>query len=461
MGYSTHYGMTSTYGSLSQGGALEQSARGWDFIGTEIMTRNIYVNYRSVKSLRQAKAQFQHSMGLPIFGLVYTAVFDWDLMYFGWALNNLLGQRTWEMTGKYCPEDKINYRFFTTEKGNIDVTKAEQITKVALLYSNQSRDWPRGAAYPPDVLGFSQLLNMEQVPHVFINERGLNKKILQKYNVLFVCNAMSLSEDNLAEIRDFARSGGTVYLSNRVAASNENGDLRDQWSFADDFKMERIDRPITAEKLFIGDDFQAVFESEIPIHGVRCRPAEDSAAKVLCEFETKQGVRFPAAFEVAYGKGRMIYSPLLLGVPAQDREFGTTKKYDFVRSPNAEKAVLILLQEIVTEDNRVWQPLNVPEDIVTNIHRDKGELTIHFLNATGSKIQPGDIVPVNAPEVAYPAIKEDLKFIVKMPTLKRAYAVSPDFEGESELQAKKIGNNEFEITLPANKLHIYTLVRIQ
>ena len=34
--------MTSTYGSLTQGVMLEQSTRGWDFVGTEIMTRNIY-----------------------------------------------------------------------------------------------------------------------------------------------------------------------------------------------------------------------------------------------------------------------------------------------------------------------------------------------------------------------------------------------------------------------------------
>ena len=132
------------------------------------------------------------------------------------------------MTGYHCPPDKSNYRLFTADNGNIAMREAEQVASVAMLFSNQSRDWARGVAYPPDVLGMSQLLNLKHIPHVFINETGLKQDILKKYKVLFVCNAMSLSDVNLAAIREFAQQGGTVYLSNRMRCA-----LRPSWPFAD------------------------------------------------------------------------------------------------------------------------------------------------------------------------------------------------------------------------------------
>ncbi|MGI6353953.1 MAG: hypothetical protein ACOX6W_02465 [Lentisphaeria bacterium] len=463
MGYSTHYGMTSTYGSLTQGSALEQSTRGWDFVGTEIMTRNIYANYRSVMTLRQAKGQFQHSAGLPVYGLVYTSGFNWDLMYFGWALNNMLGQTTWEMTGRYCPPDKSNYRLFTVNNGNMAMREAEPVTGVAMLFSNQSRDWPRGVAYPPDVLGMSQLLNLKHIPHVFINETGLKQDILKKYKVLFVCNAMSLSDANLAVIREFARQGGTVYLSNRVGASNENGDLRSSWPFADLFPLERIDKPSPAVKMYAGPTFAEALALAKPISGVVCRATAEIAApvRVLWEYEGPSGTRFPAVLEVPLGAGRVVYSPLLLGAPANATEIAVGREFTFERQLDAEEIAHRVLADVLGKETTPWVPLTVPEAVLTNIFRDRGETVVHFLNATGSRMEPGQTVSASPPDEPFPALEKDIRFVIRLPSLQRAYVVSPDFAGEVELKTRQVELGAYEVVLPADRLKIYTLVRIR
>ncbi len=463
MGYSTHYGMTSTYGSLSQGGALEQSTRGWDFVGTEIMTRNIYANYRAVMSLRQAKGQFQYSAGLPVYGLVYTAVFNWDLMYFGWALNNLLGQTTWEMTGNHCPPDKSNYRHFTAERGNMAMREAEPVTSVAMLFSNQSRDWPRGTSYPPDVLGLSQLLNLKHIPHVFLNETGLQPDILRKYRVLFVCNAMALSDANIAAIREFAQQGGTVYLSNRVAASNENGDLRSSWPFADLFPLERLDKPSPAAKMYAGPAFAEAMALATPIPGVRCRVTAEMAApgRVSWQYEDASGARFPAVLEAPLGAGKVVYSPLLLGVPAQAGEVRTGGEYSFQRQLDAEEVAHLVLADLLGKEATPWVPLTVPEAVLTSIFRDRGETVVHFLNATGSRLEAGQTVPALPPDEPFPSLGKDIRFVVRLPSLQRAYAVSPDFAGEVELATRPVELGAYEVVLPADRLKTYTLVRIR
>jgi len=463
MGYTTHYGMTSRDASWWQGGSMEQSTRGKDFVGTEIMTRNIYANYRAVMSLRQAMGQYQHSAGLPIYGLVYTAGFNWDLMYFGWALNNMLGQTTWETTGRHCLPDKSNYRLFTADNGNMAMREAEPVTSVAMLFSNQSRDWARGAAYAPDVLGLSQLLNLKHIPHVFINGIGLRQDILRKYRVLFVCNAMSLSDANLAVIREFAHQGGTVYLSNRVGASNENGDLRSSWPFADLFPLERLDKSLSAVKMYAGPAFAEATALAKPIPGVRCRAAAEVAApaRVLWEYEDTSGVRFPAVLEVPLGAGKVVYSPLLLGVPANAREVAVGREFSFERQLDAEEIAHRILADVLGSEAMPWKPLTVPEAVLTNIFRDRGETVVHFLNATGSRMKAGQTVSSRPPSEPFPALAEDIRFVIWQPSLQRAYAVSPDFAGEVELATRQVELGAYEVILPADRLKAYTLVRIR
>lgn len=461
MGYSTHYGMTSTYGSLTQGGALEQSTRGWDFVGTEIMTRNIFANYRSVMSLRQAKGQFAHSSGLPVFGLVYTAVFDWDLSYFGWALNNLLAQATWEMTGKHCPPDKSNYLRFTKERGNIDLREARSLARVALLFSNQSRDWPRSTAYPPDVLGISQLLNLKHIAHVFINENGLRPEVLDNYDLLIVSNAMALSDQNLEAIKAFAFAGGRVYLSNRVAQSNENGDTREAWPFPEIFNLQRLERA-SRVVLFKGlhQGQKTEIKPEEPLPAVQIKNLDAQLASDWL-YTDPQGNQHQALYQAQYGKGRFYYSPLLIGVPANATEIRTDAEFVFVRQEQSESIGQQILAEIV-QDSSPWTAVDVPEAVLTAIYEDQGETVLHFLNATGSQLQPGQMVPVKAPEVAFPPLSSDIRFVLPLNQApSAAYAVSPDFQERKPISFKRLPQGGYEFTLPASHLQAYTLVRIK
>ena len=83
-----------------------------DFLGTEIMTRNVLEASRAVMSYRKLKNSLHRAFGAPIYGLVYPEG-DWDLAYFGWALNNMNGQITWEHVGA-CPPGKSDYHQFAS-----------------------------------------------------------------------------------------------------------------------------------------------------------------------------------------------------------------------------------------------------------------------------------------------------------------------------------------------------------
>ena len=118
-----------------------------------------------------------------------------------------------------------------------------------------------------------------------------------------------------------------------------------------------------------------------------------------------------------------------------------------------------ILQDIVQDANS-WQPIDIPEQVLTSISIDKGETVIHFLNATGSNLKKGDMVSRHAPKNAFPELKKDLSFAVKLKNIQRAYAVSADFAGEKELAYKKMADGSYKVTLPAEFLKAYTLVRI-
>ena len=67
------------------------SAKSKDFLGTEIMSRDVWDDYRYNFTSRNMYNSLRETYGSPIFGLVYP---DGVLNYaiFGWACNNMFGQ---------------------------------------------------------------------------------------------------------------------------------------------------------------------------------------------------------------------------------------------------------------------------------------------------------------------------------------------------------------------------------
>ncbi|MBQ7175931.1 MAG: hypothetical protein IJS08_00840 [Victivallales bacterium] len=90
-----------------------------------------------------------------------------------------------------------------------------------------------------------------------------------------------------------------------------------------------------------------------------------------------------------------------------------------------------------------------------------GSLVIHFLNATGENNKKGDVLDGLAPKPAFPALSENINFSIKYPKVKSVTAASPSFEGIRPLQYKAQNDGTIEVTLPADLVKQYVVVRIR
>ncbi len=470
MGYTTHHGLTSTYGTLDHAVAFEQIARSWDYIGTEIMPRNIFAVYRSVAAFRRLKNYFHHSFGLPVDGGVYTGGDYWNNAYFGWALNNLNGQSTWGMSPHpTLKPGNSDYRLFTREKGDMDRRKAETKSKIAVYFSPTSRDWPQLSPYVNSVLGYSMVMNDMHLEHDFITNVNFNEKTLSKYRILMMNNNLCMSDEEVEQSLKFAENGGVLFLSLRAGFKDGNGVLRKKWAFSDVFggMTPVFGRNVLYPKMTL-EGKEYVFEK--PVLGIRVQKVPKTM-KRLGEITLKEGARPEAAMYFAkYGKGYVVYTPLDFGNTIWVPEQMVNSVFEGFRYPVCQESAVKLhlkLAEAIglqERDYSCWNAGNTPESVLTGFFEEDGHYIVHFLNAGGSNLKPGEKIPPCLPEPFFPEIKEDIKFDIflgeSLPGAVFVHAVSPDFEGRIPLEAK-IDGSKVSITLPRKYLKAYTLVHVK
>lgn len=455
MGYTTHYGLLSTHASHGQGNAMEQLARAWDFIGTEIMTRNIYSCYRAVQSYRKAKNHFANSFNIPTFGLVYSTGLDWNIFYFGWALNNMNGQATWETSAIPCPEGYANYRKFTVENGNMNRVTAKPWADVALIFSNPSRDWPYMAAYPPELLGTSQVLSANHIQHEFYNESSLNADSLSKMKILYLNNTMALSSEHWENVKAFVRNGGTLFITGRTGVKNERGEVRSVTPIADIFPGVKLGKLSYKGNIFTFNGKK--YKLKQAVNGANYILPRKFKGEVLMTF-TRGKKELPALVRTNYGKGQVYLTGFMFGANSFARECGVDKPFNFAPQYDVEKLHIDILRQCGLAPN-VWQFENLPAAVLTSVYRDNSKVFVHFLNATGSKFKLGEKVPAVLSGDIFPKLKKDIVFTIPG-NFKRARAASPDFAGYKDLQCKQ-QNGALQVILPKELLKVYTVVHVE
>ena len=458
IGYTTHYGLTSDWAACDLAGDIFNYARAWDMVGTEIMPRNIFANARAVNSLRKAFSLFGRGGSKPVMGLVYAT--DWKIKYFGWAVNNLNAQLTWETRFVPCPEGEVNYHIFTPEKGNMDLRKARSAAKVALLFSETSRNMvgsiPAAGSYRAEILGTSQILSSLHIDHDFISETDLNASRLKNYSVLIIGNSTYLADEHLAAIRTFAEKGGTVAASFMAGVADEYGNWR-----KNDFIGSLLGWKATGKMPAAGKAFSIALDGKNlrntrnmllyrQLPNLRTQPSEPVIAN-------RNGSTRPAAITGKVGAGKLVYYPGLYGAANCINELMVGKKYLFEKDSALDDLQKQLLSKL-TAGCRVWTPVNVPEKVFTAAYHQDNKLVLHFLNALNWELAPGTTITYNIGKNPFPTVG-DLIFEVPHP-VKNAYAVSPDYAGRKPLKVESL-NGKSRITLPGGLLKVYTLVYLE
>ena len=407
--YTTHYGFASSLPRRGGSSDLLDLGRVVNYFGTEVMSRNIMTCARCMSPYRKAMGLPAAISGTPVWAIFYASHRYGD--YFGWALANMHGQSALVGENPKLP-DVPDFLRFGEKDGNMVRAGSTPIAEVALLFSEQSRDWSEGSSPIGELFGIAQELERLHVPYAMVSDRQITAKDLDGFKVLFVGSSNCLSDGEIAAIRDFARNGGTVYLSALAGTCNEIGIVRPAWAFGDLFGF----RPS-----FGGDEVKG---------------------------------------DVACGRGRMVYTSLQKGNPFFAKEVHPPAKSTFDPDPVAERAFAEELKAL-TRDAAYWR-VKAPDKVYTMLWRERdGATVVHFLNATGCDLPAGTVSGFDAPKSAFPPFDEDIVFTVPFGGVKRVEAFSPEFTGARALPFKVQGSGRTTVRIPKDAFKAYMLVRIR
>lgn len=454
--YTTHYCLTSRYSSHGYGLDIIEMARGVDFPGSEITSRNTLRSARAVSALRACKSMLHLAYDVPVWGLISSGDRSYAVDYFGWAVNNMHGQSTWMNDSAPRP---ANLPDFTVFPGNMNRQTAQSVAEVALLFSIASRDFGGGFNYTSELLGTAQTLGSMHVPYDVIGEISLNPEALKKYKVLFLGCSSALSDRAGEVIKEFARQGGTVYLTTTAGWENEYGFSRKEWLFKDVFNHDinrQFIRPKTITDPETGEEVTLDFE---PYY---CHPDYTAEGprptSSLLWARNADGARYPLMLHKKYGKGEFYYQPITLAFHLNAPEGYVGNPYDFAIDPWLDKTLRGILAKIM--DKALFWEVDAPDLVLTTIYQQDNELLCHFLNATIGPIAKNEITTYGVPEPAFPPMEKDITFTVPVSSPSRVYAVSPDFYGEKDLEFST-ANGKTTVILPKELLYVYTIVKIR
>lgn len=406
--YLSEAGLVRDAASYIQGSDLPLSAKSIDFLGTEIMSRDVWDGYRSNFALRKMYNSLHETYNSPVCGLVYpNGVLDYNII--GWAMNNMNGQSTWKLVG-YLGDEKMGT--FTSWIDNMNRRSAKADVEIATLFSRSTRDWsPKNRlTYRSEVLGTSQALNAAHVENTFILDDALLFEDLSRFRVMLAPGLECVSDEIGEKLRDYVSRGGVLFITGDALTFDQYGISRPKAVFADIIDFDR--------------------------------------AKANNELG-----------RASLGRGTIYYHPQRFGLNdcAPDLTLGQVYEFNPDKQTSAEH--LRVLRTIVGERLN-FESVNMPENVLTTVYSDVKEgapiKMVHILNATGVEVKYGDTLPVPNPQ--WGTIDRDLVFEIAIPDIAQAYYATPDEPSSKSVGVERVEAGRYRVTVPRGTVHRYGIV---
>ena len=438
--YSTHHGfITRTRRVTSLGWDLFDECRALNWVGTEVMTRNVIQTSRSLIPFRRTQNLFHLAYGMPVDAWYYVA--DWPSSYFAWGVANMTCQTGLMPVQLVKQESDPDYARFSALPVNMKRDGTEAVAEIALLFSPESRDWNRMVGYPGELYGLAQTMERLHLPYEFLGSMSLDDKHLAKYKALVVSGAGCLTDAQIQVIRAFAEKGGTVYLTTIAGLFDQYGTIRKTWPFADLLGFTpRSGEPV---KLM-----------EPSAHGQQVQ-----LSKPIASFLPSEAVGNPLRITASCGKGKIIYCALAIASEFYSPEPRLHSIWDYDPNRELEK----LFQAEITDLFRPYRhwSIDAPSKVFTSIWREPdGALVIHLLNGLGSCMKPGDKLVHEAPQTPFPPIPQDIAFTIPVQKCREALAYSPEFDGGKALSFT-VNADTATVMVPKGLFLTYLLIRIR
>ena len=444
--YTTHYGFTTHYGSRFFGGDIVDRARHIDFLGTEIMSRNVFDCHRAVNAYRKTKNALMLHFNSPVYGLVYH-LHDPHIAYFGWALQHMNRQVSWMDTIE--GEDMTRYIAW---KDKMDIKQARGLCDVAVVFSRTCCNYNRSTNHKSNVLGCSETLSDAHLQHDAILDLDLTPERLAQYRLVILPSVECLSAAQVKAIESYVRKGGSVLISSMTSQCDENGMLLDDLQLATIAGVHRTGKSCRKPlRIQYGD--RPPFQIDISMFDVKT----DDGVEVLARAgKGDKKPDLPALVHNRAGKGQCFFTPLSIGELNYEPELTAGKTYNF--RPNVPARDMFL--DVVRRATRTplkFEPVDIPQKVLTTAYLVPGGYAVHLLNATGVKLEPGDVIPNSKKGDVFPALGAPIVFDLRVPKISTGRAVSPDYPGNQPVTVTP-RDGAYRITVPPEALRAYSII---
>ena len=419
MVYTTNHGLVSPAALRGSGANIFDSARACDWLGTELMTRNVFACPRAVFHSRKLFRALGEWTGSPIYSMVYHAN-DPDIAKLGWAMMAMSREMPYMIAIDGQDMSYIGWQ------GKMDNRNARSMADVVFLFSIGTRNWNRMMAFLEDFGGYSQTFSDAHIQHDVLLEPRMTPEILRRYKLLVVASMSCMSDELAATIREYVRGGGRLLISGHASLLDELGFPRKDFALADVMNVHHAGlAPEGARLRMEGRDYALAYRS------IGVTVADPARATVRARLVDAQGKDLgPAMVESRFGKGLVVYDAARMGMYDYEREVTAGRKFDYNRDP-ALHGLLQSFSKRVCGDGLRFKADDMPEKVFVTVYRQEvngsKQVVVNLLNATGSHSEHGAVVPHNAPKPAWPALTEDLAFRIRLNACNGGYVASPDF----------------------------------
>lgn len=450
--YTTHYGLTSRFDMQNGSGTIFSKSKVCDWTGTEIMTRNLYADARSVFFMRKAMGALGLSARTPVFAFVYH-MDNPDMAKMGWAIQRMHGQTAIMDTIAAADMRYVDW------PDRMNPRLAESSADIALVFSDSTRKWGRAVAYLPDLGGWSQCLTDAHLLHDIVLDRDLAPDRLAKYRLVLLPSVSCLSEAQMDALRTYVRKGGRILVTGPTSMQDELGFMRKDFGLADMLGI-RFEGASPAGRILNWNANPVVLDQV----GTKARVIDTNRVQVLAWNQSGPHPTTPGITAAPWGDGWIFYDANRLGIYNMAFEGRLGKPRLVTRNDALRQAAVDLVRQACGGALRFEASPAVPAKVMMSVFTEQRDgqsrMRVHLLNATGvPDVQAGETLTVAMPSDPWPALKEDLSFTVSLPGYLDGRVVSPEFQGSRPIRVTSDGMRR-TVTVAKEDLHWYSTVEL-
>jgi enamine deaminase RidA (YjgF/YER057c/UK114 family) len=197
---------------------------------------------------------------------------------------------------------------------------------------------------------------------------------------------------------------------------------------------------------------------------IKIIPEGEKKVNEFMTLRAADGENYPVGISVHYGGGSVSYISGQIGSLNEEDEKTYNEEWTFEWNQTAYEFQKVLFDQLFCNGSS-FKPIDISSKVFVTVYKqpagDKRYTLVHLLNATGSNMHKGEVVPKGVKDNAFPELTKDIKFRVKTSGVKDAYVASPDFPGHKSVTIRLLENGWSEVTVPKQYLKCYSIVWIE